>query len=142
MTNENAAITKGRKTILFLCTHNSARSQMAEGWMRHLTDGKYDVHSAGTVPSKVNPLAIEAMGEKGVDISGHTSKGAETFLDRGIDLVITVCDSAKENCPFFPGAKEYVHKSFPDPKNIEEFREVRDMIEEWIGRVLIPEIEK
>jgi arsenate reductase (thioredoxin) len=121
-------------TVLILCTGNSARSQMAEGLLRSLSGGSLEVHSAGTRPSRVNPLAIEAMRELGIDISGHRSKSVGEFAGRSFDVVITVCDNARKSCPVFPGAPERIHWSYPDPATVEgtheeklqAFRRVRD----------------
>ncbi|CUT04804.1 arsenate reductase ArsC [Candidatus Kryptobacter tengchongensis] len=126
--------------VLFLCTGNSCRSQMAEGLLRHLGDNKFEVFSAGTHPSFVHPLAIEAMKEIGIDISNHRSKSVTEFLGQSFDYVITVCDKAKESCPTFPGETKRIHWSFEDPAEatgtIEEkmkvFRKVRDEIKEHI----------
>ena len=124
--------------ILFICTHNSARSQMAEGLMRALFGNKFESYSAGTVATGVNPLAIKVMAEIGIDISHHRSKSVEEFRGWKFDYVVTVCDQAKETCPFFPGAKEYLHKGFEDPSQyrgneaLEKFRKVRDEIKEWL----------
>ena len=112
---------------------------MAEGLLQHLFGDKYEVYSAGVYPTRVNPYAIKVMAEMGIDISGQRSKSIEEFRGREFDLVVTVCDGAKENCPFFPG-KKVVHKSFEDPalaKGTEEeilkvFRKVRDEIKDWI----------
>jgi arsenate reductase len=120
--------------ILILCTGNSARSQMGEGLLRSLSHGAAEVYSAGTHPSRVNPLAIEAMKEAWIDISGHRSKSVEEFAGQRFDVVITVCDNARENCPIFPGAPERLHWSYPDPaaaegsleERLRAFREVRD----------------
>jgi len=101
--------------VLILCTANSARSQMGEGLLRRLGGDKVDVYSAGRAPSSVNPLAIKAMRERGIDISSHHSDHLDQFLDREFDYVITVCDSAAESCPVFPGRVERIHWSFPDP---------------------------
>ena len=121
---------------MFLCTHNSARSQMAEGFLRHIAGDHFEVHSAGTEASQVRPLAIRAMAEIGVDISGHTSKTLERYLGRAWDYVITVCDDANESCPVFPGAANRNHWSFTDPsratgteeEQLAVFRRVRDQI--------------
>lgn len=129
-----------KKRILFVCTHNSARSQMAEGLLNHLYGNKYNAFSAGTEPSMVNPYAIRAMSEIGIDISGNQSKRINEFQNMKFDYVVTVCDHAKETCPFFPGGKEYFHKSFDDPSGVEgdddvrliAFRRVRDEIRNWI----------
>lgn len=122
--------------VLFICTHNSARSQMAEGWLRHLGGGNYEAHSAGTEATDVRPLAIEAMREVGIDISGQESKTLERYLRQPWDYVITVCDQAGGSCPVFPGGKRRLHWSFPDPsmaegsdaQRLEVYRRVRDHI--------------
>ena len=129
-----------KKKILFLCTHNSARSQMAEGIMNYYFGNRYEAKSAGVEVSKVNPFAIEVMKEIGIDISHHYSKHANKFLNETFDFIITVCDHAKEHCPYFPGGKIYIHKSFEDPssaKGTEEekravFRRIRDEIKKWL----------
>ncbi|MCS7233326.1 MAG: arsenate reductase ArsC [Synergistetes bacterium] len=129
-----------KKRVLFVCTHNSARSQMAEGFLNAIYGDIYEAYSAGTKPSRVNPYAIKVMAEIGIDISHHRSKGLEEFLGEEFDYVVTVCDSARDSCPFFPGGKEYIHKGFEDPSQavgseeeiINKFREVRDDIKRWI----------
>jgi arsenate reductase (thioredoxin) len=134
-----------RVRVLFLCTHNSARSQMAEGLLRHLAGDRFEAHSAGTEATHVRPLAIKAMEEVGVDISGQESKTLERYLENPFDYVITVCDDANEACPFFPGAKNRLHWSFRDPSRAEGseeerlavFRSVRDRIGERIERELV-----
>ena len=143
--------------VLFLCAHNSARSQMAEGLLRHFYGEKYEVFSAGASPTKVNPLAIEVMAEIGVDISKHTSKSIEEFRDKDLDLVVSVCTSStRVVCPFcsspiirgrpeiveetLPGAKRYLQHGFSDPSEVEgsdeektaAFRRTRDDIKKWI----------
>ena len=131
-----------RRRILFICTHNSARSQMAEGLMNARYGDRFEAQSAGIEPTEVHPLAIKAMAELGIDISHHRSKSIEEFLGQEFDYVVTVCDHAKEACPFFPGAKEYLHASFPDPASVEgteeerleAFRRVRDEIAAWLER--------
>lgn len=131
-----------KKRVLFVCTHNSARSQMAEGILKSLYGERYEVFSAGTEPTNVNPFAIEVMREIGIDISNHRAKNIKEFLSERFDFVVTVCDHAKESCPFFPGGKKYMHKSFEDPSqfkgNREEtlnfFRKVRDEIKDWIEK--------
>ena len=128
-----------KEKVLFICTHNAARSQMAEGLLRTLHGDHYDVFSGGTEPSEVNPTAIQVMEEIGVDISHHRAKNVSEFIDQKFDYVVTVCDQARESCPFFPGGK-IIHKSFKDPsllKGTEEevlagFREARDEIRDWI----------
>jgi len=105
-----------RRRVLILCTGNSCRSQMAEGWVTHLLGDRWEAHSAGTRPAPaVHPLAIRAMSEAGVDISAARPKRVDAYLDEPWDLVITVCDSARESCPLFPGPVEQRHLSFPDP---------------------------
>jgi arsenate reductase len=137
------AMTKTR--VLFLCTHNSARSQMAEGLLRHLSGNHFEAMSAGTEATHVRPLAIRAMDEVGVDISAQESETLGRYLSEPFDRVITVCDEANEACPFFPGASERLHWSFPDPskaqgteeERLEVFRRVRDDIGDRIRRELI-----
>ena len=127
-----------KKRVLILCTGNSCRSQMGEGWVRHDLGDKVEVYSAGTQPSRVHPFAIAVMAEAGVDISSHRSKSLSEFWGQPFDLLVTVCDSAKEACPMFAGAAKQIHESLPDPAGftgaeeevIEKFREVRDLIQE------------
>jgi len=122
--------------VLFLCTHNSARSQMAEGLLRHMSGDRFEVMSAGTEATHVRPLAIRAMDEVGVDISAQESETLGRYLREPFDYVITVCDDANEACPFFPGAANRLHWSFEDPSKAEGseeerlavFRSVRDQI--------------
>ena len=130
-----------RPAILFICTHNSARSQMAEGLLRARLGDRFEVASAGTAPGGVNPLAVEAMNEIGIDISGHTSRHVdEATAGRSFDYVITVCDSARETCPYVPASRMNLHQSFEDPsaapgsheERLAVFRRVRDEIAEWI----------
>ncbi|MBZ5513400.1 MAG: arsenate reductase ArsC [Acidobacteriia bacterium] len=120
--------------VLILCTGNSARSQMAEGILRALSKGEIEVASAGTHPSCVHPLAVEALREIGIDISQHRSKSVDEFSGQRFDVVITVCDRAQESCPVFPGAPKRIHWSYDDPAAVEgapeeklaAFRRVRD----------------
>jgi arsenate reductase len=136
--------------VLILCTGNSARSQMAEGWLHALAGDRFAVFSAGTHPSTINPLAIAAMRERGIDISeaaGHRSKSQDEFRDQSFDYVITVCDEVAEACPIFPGPAQRIHWTFPDPavatgsevERLAVFREVRDAIEArlraWLATV-------
>lgn len=115
-----AAAMPGKPTrILFLCTHNSARSQMAEALARVLGKGRLESYSAGTEPSRVHPDAIQTMQEFGIDISGQSSKSMSGFLAQSFDYVVTVCDRAREVCPLFPGDPVKIHWSFPDPAAIE-----------------------
>lgn len=129
-----------KKTVLFICTQNSARSQMAEGLLRSIAGDRFDVFSAGINPFRVNPYAIAAMQKAGIDISGHRSKSIDEFNGCDIDYAITVCDNAKENCPYFPSAKLLIHHSFEDPaaatgsdeEIMTEFERVRDNIRDWL----------
>jgi arsenate reductase (thioredoxin) len=140
-----AAEVPQRSRILFLCTHNSARSQMAEGLLRQLAGDRFEVMSAGTEATHIRPLAIRAMDEIGIDISGQESKTLDRYLDEPFDFVITVCDDANEACPFFPGAANRLHWSFEDPSRAEGseeerlavFRSVRDRICERIEDDLV-----
>ena len=116
------------KRVLFVCTGNSARSQMAEGLLRALGAGRFEVFSAGTAPKGLNPLAVQALAEIGLDLSGHTAKGLEPFLNQPFDYVITVYDRANEACPVFPGGRARRHWSFADPHDLADFRRVRDEI--------------
>lgn len=111
--------------VLFICTHNSARSQIAEGVTNALFHGRVEAYSAGTRPGTVHPLAIAVMSEIGVDISGKRSKHLDEFKDQHFDLAVTVCDGANEICPFFPGAAVYEHAGFPDPSTVEGTFEMR-----------------
>ena len=110
--------------VLFLCTHNSARSQMAEGILRHRMGDRAEVFSAGTEATRVNPLAVRAMADIGIDISRQRSKHLDEFREQKFDYVITVCDRARESCPIFPGNPEQIHWSFPDPAAVTD-REAR-----------------
>lgn len=132
-----------KQTVLFLCTGNSARSQMGESWLRHLAGERYDVFSAGTQPVGLNPGSVEAMAEVGIDISHHRSKSATEFTAMSFDYVITVCDRAKETCPRWPGSTRLIHWSFDDPAAVHdpdtrrrEFARVRDEIASSIRRFL------
>ena len=133
-----------RPRVLFLCTHNSARSQMAEGFLRHLAGDRFEAASAGTEATRVHPLAVRAMREVGIDLSSHTSKTLDVLLDRPWDYVITVCDSANERCPLFPGYTARLHWSFDDPsgatgsegERLDTFRRVRDGIQTRVGEWL------
>jgi arsenate reductase (thioredoxin) len=132
--------------VLFLCTHNSARSQMAEGLLRHLAGDRFEVMSAGTEATFVRPEAISVMAELGIDISGQESETLDRYLDEPFDHVVTVCDDANEACPVFPGAKNRLHWSFRDPsratggdeERLGAFREVRDEILARVEKELVP----
>ena len=133
-----------KKRVLILCTGNSARSQMAEGLLRNDAGEKFEVESAGVAPSRVRPEAIAVMKEIDIDISSHRSKSADEFIGQDFDYIITVCDNAKETCPFFPGNAERIHQTFTDPAEVEgdeetrldAFRRVRDEIRTWLQRLL------
>lgn len=144
MIDEQPPTVPSTARILVLCTHNSARSQMAEALLRSHGNGRFLVESAGTEATRVNPFAVDVMQELGIDISGARSKHLNEFIEQEFDYVITVCDSAAESCPMFPGRSERVHWSFPDPSSAtgsdeecrDVFRSVRDAIadriEQWI----------
>jgi arsenate reductase (thioredoxin) len=131
-----------KKKVLFICTHNSARSQIAESFLNALSGDRYEAFSAGTAPTTVNPYAIKVMQEAGMDIAHHRSKGVEEFVGQKFDYIVTVCDDAKEVCPFFPGGANRIHKSFSDPSSCEGseqeildcVRRIRDEIKEWVAR--------
>jgi arsenate reductase len=124
--------------VLFLCTENACRSQMAEGLVNHFLAGKVEAFSAGVAPTEVNPRGIRVMAELGVDISRHRAKSVSEFAEQQFDLVITLCDSAQQQCPFFPGAARMLHVGFPDPGQAQGsedeimavFRRVRDEMRE------------
>jgi arsenate reductase len=136
--------TSHKQSVLILCTGNSARSQMAEGLLRHAAGQRFEVHSAGTTPTLVRPEAITVMAELGIDISGHRSKSVNEFEGQTVGYVITVCDNAKAACPFFPGETKRLHWPFEDPAAVpgsEEarlaaFRTVRNQIQSRIGKFL------
>lgn len=129
-----------KKRILVLCTRNSARSQMAEGLLRHDAGDRFEVESAGTKPSRVRPEAILVMKELGIDISGQRSKSVDEFRDQSFDYVLTVCDNANESCPIYPGHANRFHHSFEDPaavdgseeQRLSAFRMVRDQIRQYL----------
>lgn len=130
--------------VLFVCTGNSCRSQIAEGLLRDKAGSEFDVFSAGSHPSRVNPMAITVMSEWGIDISHHTSDPIDFYLDKGIDIVITVCDNANQICPVFPGEVERLHWSIKDPfagwdagdEYLYAFRETREIINNKINEFL------
>ena len=132
------------KRVLFICTHNSARSQMAEGLINHDLAGKVQAFSAGTEPSSVHPLAVTVMKEVGIDISRHRSKSIDEFADEKFDFVITLCDHAAESCPIFFGGVQRIHMGFPNPaavsgsheEKLTAFRKVRDQIREEVADFL------
>ena len=133
-----------KKKLLFVCTGNSARSQMAEGLLRHIAGDRFEVFSAGTQPMDLRPEAIKVMDEIGIDISGHYPKFLDKFIGQNFEYVVTVCDNANESCPVFPGRSERLHWSFQDPaaaqgsesERLSAFRKIRDEIRARIGRFL------
>ncbi|RKR05820.1 protein tyrosine phosphatase [Flavobacterium sp. 90] len=134
-----------KKKILVLCTGNSCRSQIAEAYLRHFFDDKAEVYSAGVETHGVNPRAIATMKEDGIDISNHTSNHVDEYENIDFDIVITVCDNAKERCPFLPTKAKKLHQNFPDPAKatgteeeiLNEFRRVRLMIKEYCSALQI-----
>jgi arsenate reductase len=139
-----------KKRMLFVCTHNSARSQLAEGLTNALHGETCEAWSAGTEPSEVNPRAVLVLLEMGIDITHHRSKSVREFLDQDFDYVITVCDHARETCPVFPGGGKLIHHSFADPAAVQgteqekqaAFRKARDEIRAWLESELIPAMKK
>ena len=142
---EAESVSAAKVRVLLLCTHNSARSQMAEGLLREFGEDRFEVSSAGTEATTVRPLAVRAMHELGIDVRGQDSKTLERYLDQSFDKVITVCDQANESCPVFFAARERLHWSFPDPsqatgtadEQLAVYREVRDSIRDRIERELL-----
>lgn len=138
------------KKILVLCTGNSCRSQMAEGYLRHFANGNTEVYSAGVETHGVNPRAIVIMQEDGIDISNHTSNNIDEYYDIDFDFVITVCDNAKEHCPFFPTKAKKFHHNFSDPAKAtgadeeinEQFRQVRQKIKEYCERFVVENLKE
>ncbi len=134
-----------KRRVLILCTGNSARSQMAEGLLRSMAGDRFEVFSAGTKPAGLNPNAVSALAEVGVDISGHRSKAVDEFTGQQFDYVITVCDHANEACPLFPGSGKRLHHNFPDPaaapaeRQPKAFRSVRDEITNWLQTFIASE---
>ncbi len=129
-----------KKKVLFVCTHNSARSQMAEAFLKSLYGDRFEVWSGGTEPTSINPNVVMVMKEIGFDLSQARAKSVDEFLEKKPDLVVTLCGRAEETCPFIPGAGEYEHHEFPDPRacrGTEEailacVRRIRDEVREWV----------
>lgn len=134
-----------KKSALFICTHNAARSQLAEGFLKALYRDQYNAFSAGLELGEVNPYVITAMADGGIDLSHHRSKSLNEFRGKQFDVVVTVCDHAREACPFFPG-KMVLHKSFPDPSRLKgseddilrEVRRICDAIRDWVTATFKP----
>jgi len=130
-----------KQRVLILCTGNSARSQMAEGLLRHVAGDRFEVYSAGTKPGQVRAEAVAVMNEIGIDIGGHRSKSVEEFAGQEFDYVITVCDNARESCPFFPAITQRIHWSIEDPAAVQgseeerlaAFRRIRDQLRMKLG---------
>lgn len=135
-----------KKSILFICTHNTNRSQMTEGLMRHFYGKYFDVYSAGTTPKQPHPFAIEALRRINIDISQQRSQHIDDFLSQSIDFVITVCDTAKETCPLLPANTSNIHHAFSDPSNspgnksdvLDSYCLVRDNIKQWLDQFAGP----
>lgn len=131
-----------KKSVLFICTHNSTRSQMAEGLFRHYYGEDCDVYSAGSSPGGIHPMSVQVMKEIGIDISTYRSKSWKEFEDQEMDYVVTVCGNNQNTCPFFADGKKYVHQSFEDPsafkgsevEKMEQFRAVRDELRKWLNK--------
>lgn len=131
-----------KKKVLFICTHNAARSQMAEAFLNKLHGDRYSAFSAGTDPTQIDPLVVLVMSEIGIDVGKQQSKALNIFKDSYMDYVITLCDQAKESCPYFPGGHVHLHKGFPDPSElkgksedtINGYRRIRDEIKNWIEK--------
>ena len=136
------------KKVLVLCTGNSCRSQIAEGYLRHFAGDKAQVYSAGIETHGVNPKAIQVMKEEGIDISKQTSNNISDYTNIDFDYIITVCDNAKERCPYFPSKAQKIHQNFPDPVKakgteieiMQQFREVRDMIKQYSKKFIAKNI--
>ncbi len=132
------------KKVLFLCTHNAARSQMAEGLINARCHDRYEAYSAGNEPTEVHPRSVEAMAEAGIDISAQRAKSVDEFNDASFDYIVTMSADAAESCPIFPGRVEYLEHAFPDPVSAEAdeqdrckpFRQVRDQIMKWLTAAL------
>jgi len=131
-----------RKSVLFVCTHNAVRSQMAEALLNKIYGDRYTAFSAGSDPTQIDTIVVSVMREVGIDVSGYKSKGLNVFQDYHFDYVVTVCDQANESCPYFPGGNLRIHKSFSDPSKfqgwhenvIKEYRHIRDEIIKWIEK--------
>ena len=131
-----------KKNVLFLCTHNAVRSQIAEAFLNHLYGDRYSAFSAGSDPTQIDPLVVTVMKETGMDLSANQSKSLSVFPDMHFDCVITVCDQVQESCPHFPRGDRHIHKRFSDPSKFNgnaedithEYRRVRDEIKAWVEK--------
>ena len=129
-----------KKKVIFICTGNACRSQMAEGLLRHMAGNKFEVYSAGSHPSRLHPASVAVMAEWGIDIARHTAEPIDVYLDTGIDIAITVCDNAQQSCPTFPGNVEQIHWGLDDPyhgwgaepEDLLPYREIRDELKDRI----------
>jgi len=134
-----------KKKVLFVCTHNAVRSQIAEAFLNHIYGDRYMAFSAGSDPSQIDPIVIMVMQEFGIDLRDYKSKGLDVFRYDRFDYVVTVCDQAQETCPYFPEGHERIHKSFTDPAKfqgspdevLKEYRRIRDEINKWIEKEFI-----
>ena len=134
-----------KKKVIFICTGNACRSQMAEGLLRHMAGNKFEVYSAGSHPSHLHPASVAVMAEWGIDIARHTAEPIDDYLETGIDIAITVCDNAQQSCPTFPGNVEQIHWGLDDPyhgwgadpQNLPPYRETRDELKKRIEGFLL-----
>ena len=134
-----------KKKVIFICTGNACRSQMAEGLLRHMAGDKFEVYSAGSHPSRLHPASVAVMAEWGIDIARHTAEPIDDYLDTGIDIAITVCDNAQQSCPTFPGNVEQIHWGLDDPyhgweadpQDLPPYRETRDELKKRIEGFLL-----
>ena len=134
-----------KKKVIFICTGNACRSQMAEGLLRHMAGDKFEVYSAGSHPSRLHPASVAVMAEWGIDIARHTAEPIDDYLDTGIDIAITVCDNAQQSCPTFPGNVEQIHWGLDDPyhgwgadpEDLPPYRETRDELKKRIEGFLL-----
>jgi len=134
-----------KKKVIFICTGNACRSQMAEGLLRHMAGNKFEVYSAGSHPSHLHPASVAVMAEWGIDIARHTAEPIDDYLDAGIDIAITVCDNAQQSCPTFPGNVEQIHWGLDDPyhgwgadpEDLPPYRETRDELKKRIEGFLL-----
>ena len=134
-----------KKKVIFICTGNACRSQMAEGLLRHMAGDKFEVYSAGSHPSRLHPASVAVMAEWGIDIARHTAEPIDDYLDAGIDIAITVCDNAQQSCPTFPGNVEQIHWGLDDPyhgweadpQDLPPYRETRDELKKRIEGFLL-----